>query len=110
MVRIIYNDSTDPYLPGDVEVFRDIDEARREVESYDAEDPQVFICDEEGRRCRMWGVELRVVPEEVAEPFDIVRIDRMLAEHIRRYEMPGETLQEKLEQIIRRQGNGAAAG
>ena len=110
MARIIYNDSADPYAPGDVMVFRDIEEARQEDEIYDAEDPQVFICDEEGRRCRMWGGELRVVSEEFAEPLDIVRIDRMLAEHIRRYETPGDTLHEKLEQIIRLQGNGTAAG
>lgn len=105
MTRIIYNDSRDPYVAGDLTIFRDIDEARREVEIYDADPPYVFVCDEEGRQCRMLSDTLQIMDDTWFPRFDMTQIEQMLDGFIRRAcgEVPGATVDEKLNQILRYQ-------
>jgi hypothetical protein len=105
MSRIIYNDSRDPYVAGDLTIFRDIDEAQREVEVYDADPPDVFVCDEDGRQCRMLVDTLHIMDDTLFPRFDMAKIDQMLDGFIRSVcgEAPGATLNDKLTQILRYQ-------
>jgi hypothetical protein len=105
MTRIIHNDNPDPYVAGDLTVFQDIEEARRQLEVYDADPPTIFVCDEEGRQCRMLVDTLTIMDDTFFPRFDMVRIERMLGTYIARVcgETPGATMDEKLNQILRHQ-------
>jgi hypothetical protein len=105
MTRIIHNDNPDPYVAGDLTVFEDIEEARRQLEIYDADPPEIWVCDEEGRQCRMLVDMLQVMDDTFFPRFDMARIERMLEGFILRAcgETPAATLDEKLNQILRYQ-------
>lgn len=98
-MRIILVESTDPYSPGDWQIFRSHADAQLYVEPDNASDPLIHLYDEAGNWYLIHGGSL-VIAEDLPKA-DLKRVDAMLALLVQKHVgEPAATICDKLDQLL----------